>query len=109
MVNYDTAHNKAAYKNFLKAFYNKTNKKEYNSQIRQHNLRHTNIIAMKDVITMAERGGELLAMENADKTVIAEVAKVSSAINLGNKHSWAISNADIDVAGDLGLTGIKKY
>ncbi len=64
---------------------------------------------MKDIIAVAERNRELLAMENVDKTVIAEVAKVSSAIDLGNKHSWAISNADMDVARDLRLTGIKKY
>ncbi len=48
-------------------------------------------------------------MENVDKTVIAEVAKVSSTIDLGSKHNWAISNADMDVAEDLGLTDIKKY
>ncbi len=64
---------------------------------------------MKDVISVAERDGELLAMENVDKTAIAEVAKVSSAIDLGSKHTWEISNADIDVAEDLGLTGMKKY
>ncbi len=33
VVNYDTAHSKAAHKYLLKAFYNKTNKKEYDSQI----------------------------------------------------------------------------
>lgn len=49
-VNYDTAHSEAAHKYLLKAFYNRTNKKEYDAQIRQHNVRHTNIIAMKDVI-----------------------------------------------------------
>ncbi len=48
-------------------------------------------------------------MENADKTAIAEVAKVLSAIDLRSKYSQAISNADIDVTEDLGLTGIKKY
>ncbi len=64
---------------------------------------------MKDVILVTKRGGELLTMENVDKTVIAEVAKVSSAINLRSKHSWAISNTDMDAAEDLGLTGIKKY
>ncbi len=108
-VNYDTAHSETTHKYLLKAFYNRTNKKEYDSQIRQHNVRHTNIIAMKDVISVTERSGELLAMENADKTAIAEVAKVSSAIDLGSKHSWAISNADMDAAENLGLTGIKKY
>ena len=32
-VNYNTVHYEAAYKYLLKTFYNKTNKKEYNSQI----------------------------------------------------------------------------
>ena len=32
-VNYDTAHSKTAHKYLLKAFYNSTNKKEYNAQI----------------------------------------------------------------------------
>ena len=110
-VNYNIAYSKAAHKYLLKAFYNKTNQKEYNSQIRQHNICHMNIIAIKDVIAVAERGrenGELLVIKNMDKTVIAEVAKVSSAIKLGHKYSQAISNADIDVAGNLGLIDIKN-
>ena len=48
-------------------------------------------------------------MKKVDKTAIIKVAKVSSTIDLGSKHSWVISNADMDVAGDLGLTGMKKY
>ena len=61
---------------------------------------------------MAERGGEnkeLLAIENAKKTAMAEVAKVSSAIDLGSKHSMAISNTDMNTIGDLRLMNIKKY
>ena len=52
VVNYDTAHSEAAHKYLFKAFYNRTNKKEYESQIWQHNVRHTNIIAMKEVIIL---------------------------------------------------------
>ena len=52
---------------------------------------------------------ELLAIKNVHKTIIAEIAKVSNAINLKNKHSWTISNADMDIARDLGLIHIKKY
>ncbi len=112
MVNDDTAHSKGVHKYLLKAFYNRTNKKEYDSQIRQHNVCHINIIAMKDMIVVAEKGGEnkeLLAIENVDKTAMAEVAKVSSAIDLRSKHIWAISNADMDEVRDVGLIGIKKY
>ncbi len=108
-VNNDTTHSETVHKYLLKAFYNRTNKKEYYSQSGQHNIRHTNIITMKDVILVVERGRELLAMKNVDKTVIAEVAKEWSTIDLGSKHSWAISNADMDAAENLGLTGIKKY
>ncbi len=58
---------------------------------------------------MTDKDGELLVLENVNKTAIAEVAKVSNVIDLGSKYSWAISNTDINIAGDLGLTGIKKY
>lgn len=67
---------------------------------------------MKNVIVTAKKGrenGRPLAIENVDKTAMAEVAKVSSAINLGNKYSQIISNADIDTARYLRPTGIKKY
>ena len=101
-----------AYKYLLKTFYNKTNKKEYDLQIRQHIICYRNIIAMKKVIAMAEKdreNKELLTIKNVDKTAMAKFAKVLSAIDLRSKHSWAISNADIDVAGNLRLIGIKKY
>ena len=61
------------------------------------------------MVKKSRENGGLLAMENIDKTAMAEVAKISSAINLGNKYNWAISNADIHVTKDLGLTGINKY
>ena len=67
---------------------------------------------MKDLIAVAEKDREnrkSLVMENVDKITMAEVVKVSNAIDLGNKYSWIISNGDIDVAGDLKLTDIKKY
>lgn len=51
-VNYNIAHSKAVHKYLLKVIYNKTNKKKYNSQIWQHNIRHTNIITIKDVIIL---------------------------------------------------------
>ena len=84
----------------------------YDSQIRQHNVRFTNIIIMKNVIAVVEKdreNKELLAMENVDKTTIAEVVKVLNAIDLKNKHNSAISNADMNVAGYLGLISFKKY
>ncbi len=53
-INYDTAHNEAAHKYLLKAFYGQTNKKEYESQILKHNIRHTNVITMQDAILIAK-------------------------------------------------------
>ena len=48
-------------------------------------------------------------MRNIDKITLAKVGKTSSFINLDSKYMWTIRNIDIDVARDLGLTGIKKY
>ena len=87
MVNYDTTHSEAAYKYLFKAFYNRTNKKEYDLQIRQHNVRHTNIIAMKDVIIQEKtREKERLSESIADTTAPAEVARVSSPVDLAGKY-----------------------
>lgn len=87
MINYDITDSKVAYKYLLKAFYHKTNKKKSELQIRQHNIYIKNIIIIKDVIAVAERGRQLLAIENIDITTIVEVAKVSSLIDLKRKYS----------------------
>ena len=61
---------------------------------------------------MLEKSGEkkeLLVIENANKTAMADSLKILSAINLKNKYSWAISNVDIDAARDLRLIYMKKY
>lgn len=50
MVNYNIAHSKIIYKYFLKAFYNKTNKKKYNLQSWQYNISHINKIIIKNMI-----------------------------------------------------------
>ena len=67
---------------------------------------------MKNMIVVAKKDGEnkeLLAIQNADKIKMAKIVKVSSAIDLGSKYSWAINNVDMNTAGDLGLISIKKY
>ena len=74
-VNYNIAYSEAANKYLLKAFYNKTNKKKYKLHIRQHNVRHTNIIAMKNGIILKKiRKKEKLSKGPADTTATAEVA-----------------------------------
>lgn len=50
-----------------------------------------------------------MIIENTNKIAIAKVAKVSNAIDLGNKYNWIISNTNIDEARNLKLIGIKKY
>ncbi len=64
--NYNTAYNKATNKYLLKAFYNRTNKKEYKSQNRQHNVRHTNIIAIKDIIILGKAREKKLSEDHTD-------------------------------------------
>ena len=84
------AYIKMVYKYLVNTFYNKINKKEYDLQIWQYNIRYTNIIAIKDVKAVAEKSKENkepLAMENIDKTEIAKVVKRSNAIDLSNKYN----------------------
>ena len=110
VVNYDTAHSKMAHKYFCKAFYNKTNKKEYDLQIWHHNVCYTNIIAMKDIISEKKVKEKEKLLENiADTNALAEVAWKLNPVNLAWKYIWTISNVDLDAAIKLGLTGIKKY
>ncbi len=86
IINYNTAHSKAANKYLLKAFYNRTHKKEYESQIWQYNVRHTNIIAMKDIIILEKAREKKLLEGLADTTAPAEVAQVLNPIDLTWKY-----------------------
>ena len=83
VVNYNTAYSKVAHKYFLKVFYNKTNKKEYKSQIWQYNVLHIIIIVMKDVI-MLEKAikKEKLLKSSADRIASAKVAQALSSVDL---------------------------
>lgn len=90
VVNYNTFHSKAAYKYYLKAFYNRTIKKDYNLPIRQYNIWYTNLIIIKDIIILAEKGKnnkELLVMENVGKIAIVEVGKMLNIIDFNGKHN----------------------
>ena len=110
MINYNTAHSKVAHQYLLKAFYNKTNKKEYNSQIQQYNVCHTNIIAMKDVIILEKAREKKMLLESiANTTAPAKVAQLLSLIDLARRYNWAMSDAELDAAKKQGLNGIKKY
>lgn len=113
MINNDIAHSEIIYKYFFKSFYNRINKKKYNSEIRQYNVHHTNIIAIKDIVVVVERVRKIKkqpAIENIlNKIIMAEVTKISNVIDLGSKYSWAISIVDINIVRNLRLTSIKKY
>lgn len=64
------------------------------------------------MIILAKKGKDNkkpLVIKNIDKILIAKILKVSNTIDLYNKYNWAISNSNIDVSENLGLTGIKKY
>lgn len=50
-----------------------------------------------------------LSKRIADTTTLAEVFQVLRFDNFAERYKWAINNADLDKAKDLGLTNIKKY
>ena len=108
-INYSMAHSKAAHKYLLKAFYGQTNK-EHESQILKHNIRHTNVIAMKDVIIIAK---VLIRSAKKKELVVdipdAEVTRVCSATNVLLKYNWHLDPTDNEAAMDLGLQSVKKY
>ncbi len=65
---------------------------------------------MKDVIISEKaREEEMLSEGIVDTTALAEVARVSNPVDLAKRYNWAMSNANLDVAKEQGLTSIKKY
>ena len=86
IANYNIAHSKAAYKYLLQVFYNGINKIEYNAQIWQHNVHHTNIIVIKDVIISEKNREEKILLEDITNIIMpAEVSQVSNPVNLAGK------------------------
>ncbi len=85
-VNYNTANSKVAYKYFLKAFYNRTNKKEYKSQIWQYNIWYTNIITMKKVIILEKVRRKKLSEGLIDTTALVEMAQTLRFIDFAYRY-----------------------
>ena len=109
-INYDTAYNDVAHKYFLKTFYERTNKKKYESQILKHNIRYTKVIAMQDVILIAKipvRSAKIkeLVIDTSD----AEIMRVCNATNVLLKYNWHLDLMHDEAVVDLGLQSIKKY
>lgn len=72
-------------------------------------MRYINIIAINDKI-ISEKIGEKERQLVVENTIeLAKVAKMLSLIDFDSKYMWAISNANIDAARDLGPTHMKKY
>ncbi len=64
---------------------------------------------MKDVIISEKAREKKLSEGLTATTALAEVARALNPINLAWKYRWAMSNVDMDLAKELGLTGVKKY
>lgn len=110
MVNNNTAHIEVVHKYLLKVFYNKTNKKEYKLQICQHNVWYTNIIAMKDIVILGKAGKKEELLEDiADIISLTKITQVISLVNFALKYKWVISNSNLKIVKELGLTGVNKY
>ena len=98
------------HKYLLKAFYTRTNKKEYNLQIWQGNVRHTHIITIKNIIILEKtREKEELLEGSADTTTLAEITRLLSPIHLAWRYGWPMRKADIEAAMKLGLTEVTNY
>lgn len=63
------------------------------------------------MIAIAKKDRKILRplAEKVDKVAMIKVAKIASAIDNGNLYRQAINNNDIDAAGNLKLTDVKKY
>ncbi len=104
------AHSKVAHKYLLKAFYGRTNKKEYKLQISKHDIYYTNVIAMQDAILMAKvLDGSAKRKDLVVDTPDAEVTRVCRATNVLLKYNWHLNPTDNEAAVDLGLRSVKKY
>ena len=80
-------------------------------QIWQYNVCHINMITIKEIIILkkALEKERQLEMRNTDKIALAKIGRTSSPMDLDGKYMKAISNVDINMARDLGLTNIEKH
>lgn len=97
------------YINISLSSYKKIKKKECDLQIWQYNVRHTNIIIVKNKIIFENvKEKNKLLVNIADIIVLAKQLQTFSPIDFTKKPLQLISNADIDVMKKLKLAGIKN-
>lgn len=69
------------YKYFLKTFYNRINKNKYKSQIGRNNIRHINIITMKDIIILEKiQEKRKLLKDIANTIALIKIAETSTIV-----------------------------
>ena len=109
-INYDTKYSETVYKYFLKAFYGRTNKKKYESQILEYNIHHTNLITIQNAILIARVPvGSVKKKELVVDTPNVVMTRVCNATNVLLKYNWHLDPMDNETAVDLRLQSIKKY
>lgn len=61
------------------------------------------------IFEKGKKNKKKLVEKNVNKITILEVARILSLVDLNDKYIGVISNINIDIIIDLGLTNIKKY
>ena len=109
-INYNTAYSEAAHKYLLTTFYGRTNKKKYESQILEYNIRHTNIIAMQGTTLIAKLPiGSAKEKELVVNIPDPEVTWVCSTTNVLLKYNQYLDLTDNEAIVDLRLQSVKKF
>lgn len=87
-INYYTIYNEIVHKYTFKAFYRRTNKKEYKLWFLKYNIYYTNVITMQDVILIAKMLVGSTKKNHIIDTIDVDVIQVYSAINILLKYNW---------------------
>ena len=88
----DTSHSEAAHRYLVKAFFDRTNKKDgYLDQIAQHNTRRLNSLAMKDIelYRQSRKGNQV------DKEMTVQVSSLTRALDLSSLD-WSWDEEEMD-------------
>ena len=61
------------------------------------------------IISKKVKKEKTLSKDIIDTIALVKVAQVLSLVDLTKRYNWAMSDANLDIAKKLELTGIKKY